>query len=181
MIKKAKLINQSDGDFVQFNITVEIIKNLFTKFIMTDYSVQLVPVNLYAYDLYSSIYGNLLNTMSTYPNIRNIQIKDDLKSALQEKLNKLQQAEKELKDVLANQVIKNQLLTNSYGYVNPYQVPDSSLPILLDKHNNLLRLSTAYNQRAINLANILSTMNKYIKGSVERQGKAERPLTINYH
>jgi DNA repair ATPase RecN len=135
--------------------------------------------NLYGYNLLSQIYKNLINTVTQYSTGYNLKFKQDKNLEIQEKLERLQQLEKEIQDELNNAELKRYLQVASRGYIDPSRIPDKNLPEVLEKHANLLNLTTKYNTKVLNLANILKTMNNVLAEKTSRPNYGLN-MSVNY-
>lgn len=135
--------------------------------------------NLYGYSLLSQIYKNLIDTLTKYPDIYNLKLKEEKNKDILEKLEKLKQLEKEIIEELENAKLKQYLQISSKGYIDPDRIPDKDLPAVLEKHSNLLNLTTKYNTNVLNLVNILRTMNNVLTEKLKHP-KYKLSMSINY-
>jgi len=138
------------------------------------------PYNLYGYNLLYDIYGNILDTLNKYPT-DNLKIKSNTVQNIQKKFEKLKSLEQEIKEALQNEEIKRKLQIASRGQIDPYRIPDDKDKILalLQKHSNLLGLTTTYNSKVMNLSNMLQRINDVL---VDRHGdpKYRLNVSVNY-
>jgi hypothetical protein len=135
--------------------------------------------NTYGYDMLSQIYKNLIEAMTSSKSLsNNIRLKDTTNEEIKTKLEKLKQAESDLNDAIKNAELKKQLQIASNGIIDPNKIPDKYLPEILDKHSNLLGLTSTYNTRVKNLVDILQKINDVIKE--KSGGQYGVRMSINY-
>lgn len=107
------------------------------------------------------------------------------RDGIEVKLENFKVAEDELRDSLIKLVRRNQLYQASRGHINAYNIPDENLAAVLAKHSNLLGLSRAYNNKALNLIEIFQTINRAILSKLqEAEGRPSqypsRPMSMEY-
>jgi gas vesicle protein len=158
----------------------------------------------YGYDMLSSIYEELVNTMSSLSGRKtvkmtpydttnpvpgfNIKLSDNTQNKIKDLLDKFKEAEEQLREQMEKLVKANKLYRASYGYVDPFIYPDvdnEKLDSILKKHSNLLKTGQTYNRRAVNLIDVYQTIAKTILEKLEdlekKQTVYERPMNPGYH
>ncbi|MEM3063124.1 MAG: hypothetical protein QW303_06255, partial [Nitrososphaerota archaeon] len=102
---------------------------------------------LYGYKFFGQIYSDLENMMRGLT--RSMRLSSETKKNIDEKLSKIKVLEEELWDNINSLIRWYEVFRASQGNVDISSVSESDLPAILEKHSNLLQLSTAYNKRAI--------------------------------
>ena len=133
------------------------------------------PHHLYGYNLLSNIYGNIIETLGRYPSY-NLDITSTTEQSIRNKLVKLRSLEEEIKEAIKNAELKQYLQSASRGIIDPARIPDDKLPQILQKHSNLLGLTTTYNAKVMNLANMLQKINDVL---VYRSGNPKYGLSMS--
>lgn len=116
--------------------------------------------SLYGYDMLSDIYKSIIGAVAGSTNYGNtIRISSNIDQQINTKLQNLMAAENELREAIKNTELKRRLQYASNGQIDPNRIPDEYLPGILQKHANLLGLTTNYNDQVRNIVNILMTLN----------------------
>lgn len=137
---------------------------------MSYFKIQPLTVESYIYTPYailSEIYEKQLDTLSKYKEIYNLQLKEETRKTIQEKLDKIKALENELSEIINNEKLKRDLQIASKGYIDPSKIPDEYLKDILSKHSNLLGLTSTYSNKISNLVNALQKINSIL---AERTG-----------
>lgn len=137
-----------------------------------------------SYEYFFDIYKMLLETMEQIQNSK-IRLSDKSRTKINEKLNELKVLEDQIYAKLKILTEQNALYRASYGYINAYEIPAANMPAIIQKHSNLLGLTSRYNRKAINLIDILNTISnalltKYGDSLVSTESKYRRPLSASY-
>lgn len=135
--------------------------------------------NLYGHNLLSQIYNNLDNTLTNYSDQYNLKMRFEKNQEIIEKLDKLKKLEQEINLEIQNAELKKYLQNASRGIIDSKRIPDENLPEILEKHSNLLNLTTKYNSKVIDLANILKTVNNVLYDKVTPE-KYALNMSIKY-
>lgn len=114
------------------------------------------------YDMMYGIYQNMINTFNQYPQIYNLRIKSSIDSNIMDKLNSIKLLEQQLTEALINKSLKEKLQSASGGIIDPSRIPDEALPELLNKHANLLGLTSTYNDKVKELSDTFAKINKIL-------------------
>lgn len=136
-----------------------------------NYSITSIPVVKYPYyvydttskplslsNIYEGIYNNISNCCSNY----NLVVKSGTDEKIRKKIKDLEWSENEITKMLTNEELKKLLAKRSQGYINPDKISDKDLPMLLEKHSNLLQGVRNYNSKVIRLADILQSLNEIL-------------------
>jgi len=150
----------------------------------------------YGYSLFKTIFENLIQTMShMVSGNKNIKLRESNVQTIEDKLERFKLLEKKLNEELIELIEKNKLYQASHGLINPFtnQITDgelskSELAALMEKHSNLLKLSTTYKQKTNNMIDILTTIIRAMLDKFEKSQTgtllnptAERPMISTYH
>ncbi|MEM0354135.1 MAG: hypothetical protein QXW79_01000 [Thermoplasmata archaeon] len=136
---------------------------------------------LYGYKFFGQIYSDLENMMKGLT--RSMRLSSETKKNIDEKLSKIKVLEEELWNNINSLIKWYEVFRVSQGNVDISGIPESDLPAILEKHSNLLQLSTAYNKRAINLIELFKTIAEAVLRKAEEKKSGEqitRPMTMNY-
>lgn len=134
----------------------------------------------YNYYLLSSIYQNIINTFNQYQSKYNLNVKTKTNKDIMEKLEKIKSLEREISTSLVNDELKKKLQIASVGIIDPDRIPDEALPALLEKHSNLLGLTSNYNRNVKELADTLYKINDVlIKKSSPMYFPVQAPIIFN--
>lgn len=155
------------------------------------------------FEMFSQIYQDLLGTMGSLSGRRtvksvpiaatttqpvpgfNVRLTPETQNKVTDLLEKFKQTEEQLRDSLVNLIKRNKLYQASRGYIDPFTQNNDEFESILKKHSNLLKLSYAYNKKAINLIDVYQTITKTILEKLEELNKNksnyERPLNPGYH
>lgn len=128
----------------------------------TYYYYPVADPQFHNYDILAGIYQNLLNTFNQYQPTYNLQVKSTINQDIVDKLANIKKLEQEITDSLVNAELKEKLRVASRGVIDPNRIPDEALPVLLQKHSNLLGLTSTYNNRVKELTDTLSKINNVL-------------------
>jgi len=109
--------------------------------------------NLYGYNLLAKIYGNILEANKYQPTY-------NLSPDIRNKLDRLKTLEQEINDALKNAERKQELQIASYGQIDPNIIPNAYFSNVLNKHENLLGITSDYNTQFLDLTNTLQKINR---------------------
>ena len=148
------------------------------------YSIGTQPLdyNIYnsynGYDMLSSINQDINNLFDQYQPIYQVKLKSKLSDEIMSKLETLKLLEAEIADSLVNAKVKNDLQRASRGAIDASRIPDAALPEILEKHSNLLNLSTKHNDKVKDITETLKKINDaLIKKSIPMSMSLSYPLT----
>ena len=141
----------------------------------------------YGYELFNGIFNYLSKTMSGLNN--KMKLKSDTEQKIKSKLDNFRDAEEKLRKSLITLIERNQLYKASHGFINTYDMSDENFRKVLDKHSNLLNISSAYNRKARNLIDLFQVIAKAITDKIETSKPAQlssehvdrRPLAPTYY
>lgn len=141
----------------------------------------------YGYELFKDIFDYLKTSMSGLQT--RMKLKSTTEQNISNKLEKFRVAEEELRKSLINLIERNQLYKASQGFINAYDMDDENFKKVLEKHSNLLNISSAYNRKARNLIDLFQTIAKAVTDKIENgqtikssSGRAyDRPLSPTYY
>lgn len=137
-----------------------------------------------SYEFFFDIYRMLIETMEQIQNSK-IRLSANSRSKIDEKLNGLKKLEDQIYRELKVLTEENALYKASYGYINAYDIPPENLPAIIQKHSNILGLTSRYNRKAINLIDVLNTISnalltKYGNSAISTGTTYKRPLSASY-
>lgn len=141
----------------------------------------------YGYELFANIYDYLKSSMNELKT--KMKLKSTTDQNISKKLETFKNAEEELRKSLLNLIERNQLYRASQGFINTYDMDDDNFKKVLEKHSNLLNISSAYNRKARNLIDLFQTIAKAITDKVENGQSSKsysnrthtRPLSPTYY
>ena len=110
------------------------------------------------YVFFKQIYDEINGIMEQLKNQTKLTIGSKSATDISAKLDKYKQTEEEIRKMLLNLVKRYQLYQASRGYVDSFRQNDKDFETILNKHSNLLGLTSAYNRRSNNLIDILQTV-----------------------
>lgn len=147
----------------------------------TEYNLRNMK-SLFGYQMFRQIYDELTRTMeSMNTNKVPTRLNSKTRQAVMSKLENFKLLEEELAKQMINLVERNKLYNASHGHINAYGITDNQLPIVLQKHANLLDYSNAYNKKAVSLIDIMSRISDLIIDKLDKLGKPSsqyyRPLS----
>ena len=152
-------------------------------------NVQVIPnYSLYGYDDYSTISGHNLFT-NIYGDIisgigssnLDLQLTDTARDKIVAQLEVVKKSEESLQDAIRKSYKRNELLRASNGYVDIDRVSDKNLEKVLEKHSNLLDLTSKYNSDSKKLADTLKKISVMVKdGTANSSGPWNLSLRMKY-
>jgi len=143
----------------------------------------------YGSGMFKNIYDDLKNILGG----AKYTISSSTDARIATKLDKLKDAEKEVREALIDAIQRGKLYRASRGHINAFDytlpgIPDTPidrLPAVLAKHSNLLGLSAAYNQRSIDFIKLIMALANGAMGKLETAATNNtniiRPLRPGYH
>lgn len=147
-----------------YNPTLDSLYTLQPTYGLLQPQVEIQPSYIpYGHDLLSQIYQSLANVVSNYPDTHGLQFRSDKQQKIIDKLREIKQLEEEIAKEYQNAELKRYLQVASRGYIDPNRIPDKNLPQVLEKHSNLLGLTSQYNSKILELSNILEQINNALR------------------
>lgn len=146
----------------------------------------------YGYELFDSIFRDLYSTMGNMVGKRGMRLSNTTSKSIEDKLERFKETEEALRKSLRNLIERNKIFQASRGHIDAFELNDSQLAAVLEKHSNLLAIGSAYNKKAVNLIDLFQTITKAILNKVDEgssiksdtqssQSKYQRPLTMDFH
>jgi hypothetical protein len=147
--------------------------------IMSSFNVSYIPAYpIYPVsDMYNQIYGNLSSVMSRpYANNQPMQLSATSRAKLEGYLKRVKDLEAEINNFYTNNALRDEINRNSYGAIDAYSVPDAQLPLLLQKHADLLDKTTQYNSASAKVGKLLQQIADALGQSVQATGSVYVPM-----
>lgn len=138
--------------------------------------------NTYGYNMFKDIYNSLEDVMNSASEKRKIKLSLKSKDEIEKKLESLKNVETEIRKSIFNMIERTRLYKSSYGRVNSYAVSDEDLPKLLEKHSNLMNLTSTYNKKSVGIINLLQALTTAVLGKVENSSdSAQKGVGISVY